>query len=332
MPEKIAKIAQSAILDNVFPGCVIGIARSFDSETLVLPFGTLAYDSEKKVTEDTLYDMASVTKSIPLAALAHIYIAQGKLNLTDLVRTYIPELRKDRAATIQDLLLYKVHGEPLSLLAHLSAKEITLRVFEQGFPELRGEPQYSNLPAFLLSIILERITGKGLAEQGDAVLFAPLGMTHTGFFPTAPNSEIAPTEIVDGKEIRGIVHDESARAFASEGIAVGHAGLFSTVPDMLLFIRALLSGKYPEVVGGAQKGLGWQLNQKYFMGKRFGPRTFGKTGFTGASVVSDTDRGIALVILSNRTYPKRPSDSYDIKSAINTFRSDVADIVFNRLS
>ena len=61
------------------------------------------------------------------------------------------------------------------------------------------------------------------------------------------------------------------------------------------------------------------------MGKKFGPRTFGKTGFTGTSILCDTDRGVGLVILSNRTYPNRPQDN----SAINAFRAAVADVVLN---
>jgi CubicO group peptidase (beta-lactamase class C family) len=132
-----------------------------------------------------------------------------------------------------------------------------------------------------------------------------------------------PTEIDEEGEVQGLPHDESARVFARARRAVGHAGLFSTAPDLLNFFEALLSGKYPHLVSGAQKGLGWQLAQEYFMGRGVREHTFGKTGFTGCSVLCDTERGIALVILSNRTYPKRPPDD----AAINAFRRDIADIL-----
>ncbi|MDP3965747.1 MAG: serine hydrolase, partial [bacterium] len=116
---------------------------------------------------------------------------------------------------------------------------------------------------------------------------------------------------------------ESARVFAKAGKAVGHAGLFSTAPGILAFLEALLRGKYPHIANGAQKGLGWELNQP-FMGKYAGPHTFGKTGFTGTSCVCDMERGVAFVILSNCTYPARPAD----RSAVDAFRADIADIVF----
>ena len=104
---------------------------------------------------------------------------------------------------------------------------------------------------------------------------------------------------------------------------MGHAGLFSTADDILTFLEALIAGTFPAVVRGAQEGLGWQLADERFMGKDAGKRTFGKTGFTGTSVVCDVERGIALVILSNRTYPKRPPND----DAIYAFRRDIADIV-----
>ena len=59
------------------------------------------------------------------------------------------------------------------------------------------------------------------------------------------------------------------------------------------------------------------------MGKYAHPRTFGKTGFTGTSCVVDLERGKALVILSNRTFPKRPKND----DAIYQLRADIADIV-----
>jgi CubicO group peptidase (beta-lactamase class C family) len=151
-------------------------------------------------------------------------------------------------------------------------------------------------------------------------------MDDTTFFPH-DMSRIPPTEIVGGEEIRGIVHDESAHVFSRAHRAVGHAGLFSTAPDILNFLEALLQGKLPAVLSGAQKGLGWQKAERWFMGAHFGGGAFGKTGFTGTSVAVDTQKGIAFVILSNRTYPTRPPDAASIHSAINTFRADIADIV-----
>jgi CubicO group peptidase (beta-lactamase class C family) len=260
-----------------------------------------------------------------------MFVAEGKFALSDEIKKFIPELQNDFGATIEDLLRYRVRGPQMSRLNYPTFEQIRTHIFEQGFSAPPGESEYSNLPAFLLGIILERVGAEILPALANNYLFEPLQMNDTTFFPH-DISRIAPTEIVDGKEIRGVVHDESARKFAEKRRAVGHAGLFSTAPDLLKFLEALLQGNSP--VGGstvaeaAEQGLGWSVNQQWCMGSRVSKMTFGKTGFTGTSVVVDHEKGIGLVILSNRTYPTRPPDATSIHSAINSFRAQVAEIVF----
>ncbi len=337
MPSEVAARAERAIQESVFPGCVVGVVRQ-SGEREVMPFGGLTYDANSPVVrDDTIYDLASVTKSIPIASLAAVLIDEGKFKLTDSVKEYIPEIQNDHGATIEDLLTYRVRGVQLSTIRNTTFEEIRTHVFKTGFDGPPGEHAYTNLPAFLLGIILERVGGRILPALADEYFFGPLAMQDTTFFPACAEASagrphdvgrVAPTEISeDGKDIRGIVHDESARVFALARRAVGHAGLFSTAPDTLNFLEALLQTKYPSVVDGAQRGLGWQVSAPWFMGKVAGRHAFGKTGFTGTSVVCDVERGIAFVILSNRTYPKRPPDATSIYSAINVFRSDIADII-----
>ena len=326
MPKKIHTRAQRAIEDRVFPGCVIGLVRK-SGERDVAAFGNFTYESgSASVAEDTIYDLASVTKSIPVASLALTFIAEGKLKLTDTVVKYLPELRNDYGATIEDLLRYRVQGPRLSQLTYPTFEQIHTHILEHGFNGPPGERLYTNIPAYILGLVLERIGGASLTALSQRYFFEPLNMGDTTFFPH-DIARIPPTEVVEGKEIRGIVHDESARVFSRARRTVGHAGLFSTAPDILNFLEALLSGKFPVIVDGAQKGLGWQLNQSWFMGTAAGEHTFGKTGFTGTSVLCDIERGVAFVILSNRTYPVRPSDATSIHSAINVFRAEIADIL-----
>jgi CubicO group peptidase (beta-lactamase class C family) len=328
MRKEISDRAEQAIAGGVFPGCVIGVVRA-DGDRSIVALGHFAYDQGRPTTIDTVYDVASVTKSIPVASLAAIALDRDLLSLSDLVRTHIPELKNDHAATIEDLLRYRVRGARMSELRYETFEEIRTHVFESGFTDLPGASAYTNLPAFLLGIVLERALGKSIPALADEHFFQPLRMARSTFFPH--RDDCTPTEIDERGEVRGMPHDESAYVFAAERRAVGHAGLFSTVPDLLNFLEAILKGGKPfaAIRDAAQKGLGWQLNEKYFMGSRFGPRTFGKTGFTGASVVADADRGVALAILSNRTYPTRPADAYSIESGINTFRADIANIVLS---
>ncbi|MSU73527.1 class A beta-lactamase-related serine hydrolase [Candidatus Kaiserbacteria bacterium] len=326
MRNKIKDRAERAIQEKVFPGCVIGVVRKNGDRT-IMPFGNFTYESDsQKVMEDTVYDLASVTKSIPAASLALTLISEGKFRARDAVREYLPELKNDYGATVEDLLTYRVKGTRLSTLHDKTPDEILGIVFQNGFEGVPGRAEYTNLPALLVGLIVERVGDDTLQNLAQKYFFEPLGTHDTTFFP-ADISRVPPTEVVGGSEVCGIVHDESARIFAFRGRAVGHAGLFSTAPDILNFLEALLAGKLPAVLAGAKKGFGWQRAESWFMGSHFGEGSFGKTGFTGTSVAVDPERDVAFVILSNRTYPQRPPDAASIHSAINTFRADIADIL-----
>lgn len=332
MLNEVTNRAEKAIAARVFPGCVIGVVRAGGGRE-ILPFGHFTYDAKAEIVrEDTVYDLASITKSIPTASLALTLMGEGKLLPADKVVKYLPELKNDHGATIEDLLTYRVRGPQLSTLKDKTPDEVLSHVFEHGFDGPPGKHLYTNIPAFLLGIIVERVAGDTLDSLGQKYFFEPLDMRDTFFSDVRPTrSNIAPTEIVDGEEIQGIVHDESARVFSRTHCAVGHAGLFGTAPDILNFLEALLQDKLPAVLLGAQRGLGWQRAEPWFMGSHCGKSAFGKTGFTGTSVAVDPEHGVAFVVLSNRTYPKRPPDAASIHSAMNTFRADIAGIILSKV-
>lgn len=326
MHKEIAARVQRAIEKQVFPGCAVGIVRR-NGEREIFPFGHFTYETSSEVAKNTIYDVASITKSIPTASLALTLLSEGKMKLDDTVRTYLPELQHDHGATIEDLLTYRVHGTPLSLLKDRTPDDILSHLFSHGFEAPPSDvSKYTNLPALFLGLIVERVARRPLHIIAEEEFFNPLGMTRTTFFPEIfSKDEIAPTEIEAWRGlVQGQAHDESAYVFAVHGKrAVGHAGLFSTISDLLNFMEALLSdgeGPMSAIRVGAEKGWGWQTSGG-FLGH--GGKRFGKTGFTGTSIVCDVERGIAFAILSNRTYPKRPPND----SAIAAFRADIADLI-----
>jgi CubicO group peptidase (beta-lactamase class C family) len=243
----IIERAQKAIDEHVFPGCVVG-ATFGDDRRIVIPIGSVTYESgAHEVRAATVYDLASVTKSIPLAALALTFIAEGKLALVDPVTKFLPEFRNDFGATIEDLLRYRVRGVQLSTLRHKTSEEIRDYVLERGFDSAPGESIYTNLPAFVLGMIIERIGGVSLETLGRSYFFDPLGMNATTFFPGTLNC--APTEIygfdkltAGGRgEVCGLPHDESAYQFAIAHQCAGHAGLFLNRSRPLEFSRGIAS-------------------------------------------------------------------------------------------
>jgi CubicO group peptidase (beta-lactamase class C family) len=116
------------------------------------------------------------------------------------------------------------------------------------------------------------------------------------------------------------VHDENA--FAIGGVS-GHAGLFSTAPDLAAFCQMLLNGgvyahqrivrratiaqfTVPQELSNRTRTLGWVVpSEGGFSGHFFGPHSYGHTGFTGTSIYIDPDRQLFVVLLTNRVHPTR---------------------------
>lgn len=343
---QIQTILEQAIAEHVFPGAVVGY---LDRNTrLVVPAGRLSYDAgDEAVTADTVYDLASLTKSIPTSSIIMKLIEQGKLALSDSAKQYIPELCMPNAASIQirHLLTFTVEfklEQRLSAYATEGKDQILKAIFEAPLAAQPGSKyMYSNTPYLLLGIIAERVSGKPLDKLADDMFFRPLGMQHTTFHPAQLEARVAPTEIVDSVTVHRQVHDESARALYRAGHISGHAGLFSTAGDLLIFGDMLLQGgvldgtRYfseqtmtsmtTEVFNDGTFGmsLGWEMNQPDYMSPRLSHQTIGKDGFTGTMFLADRSSHRCLVLLSNRTYPKRPNSP----DAINAVRWKLQDLL-----
>ena len=121
----------------------------------------------------------------------------------------------------------------------------------------------------------------------------------------------------------GEVEDENAAAL---GGAAGHAGLFGTaaaVGDQARHLLQVLDGRTGAYrrqtaelfiqrgdVPGSSRALGWDtMLPTSSCGTRLSPRAFGHTGFTGTSLWIDPDRGIYVVLLTNRVHPTRANDA-----------------------
>nr|WP_051135664.1 serine hydrolase domain-containing protein [Streptomyces sp. 351MFTsu5.1] len=272
---------------------------------------------------DTPFDLASLTKLFTAVAAVQ-QIERGTLGIDARVGAYLPDFTA--AAT---------HGITVrELLTHTSGLRPELPLYdcaddEERLALLRAEPPvgvpgtytYSDLNPLLLQHVLERITGRPLDVLVHDGITRPLGMTSTRF---GPCPEAAATEDqrrawakADRGMVRGVVHDENAWALG--GVA-GHAGLFSTARDLAVFCRTLLAGgSYgPARILGPDfvellltpPGLGFAIDQKWFMGELAGRGAAGHTGFTGTSLVLDPATDTFVVLLANTVHPRRrPPDN-----------------------
>jgi len=345
----IRDCAEQAIADKVFPGCVVGVIDKTGVRK-IFPFGNFTYEIDANpVLENTVYDIASVTKTIPFALTALKLIEQSRLSLEDKIIKYIPEITIPNAdkGLVKHLLTYtyvlKKNIDPDFSYEHTKAKDIFDFLFTREFEFLPGTHyQYANVALNLLGIILERVSGEKLYTFAKKIILDPLEMKNSTFHPNDKNL-IPPTEIVSWRgEIQGEVHDETASILQKEGFNPGCAGLFSTAGDLLNVAEMILNGgsfrgnaifnthsislMTENVLSGIGEwfGIGWELNQPRFMGDYSHEHMIGKTGFTGTCSIVDPKNGKGLVILSNRTYPKRPPNG----DTINSFRRDIANIIF----
>ncbi|WP_436714719.1 serine hydrolase domain-containing protein [Roseiconus lacunae] len=298
-----------------------------------------------RLTDDTVFDLASITKSVATATSVALLYQDGNIDPKATVKHYLPEFKgrgKD-AITVEQCLLHTSGLTPDNALAdYLSGSELAWEnICGLG---LRSEPgikfSYSDVGFIVLGKLVERISGTTIDRFASERIFQPLQMPDTGFNPPAAlKPRIAPTENDDDGWVWGRVHDP--RAHAMGGVA-GHAGLFSTADDLTKFGQALLAASrgesdwmkestlrwmsHPHPVPASEprgtRALGWDHRSPYSRnrGQAFSEQAFGHGGFTGTVLWIDPTKELVFVWLSSRLYP-------DGKGTVNALAGNVATIL-----
>lgn len=274
-------------------------------------------------TVDTPFDVASLTKLFTAVAVVQ-QLERGTLGIDARVGAYLPDFHGAavHGITVRQLLTHTSGLRPELPLYDCPDDTARLDLLRAEAPtSAPGAYRYSDLNLLLLQQVLERITGRPLDVLVRDGITRPLGMTATDFGPcpgaAATEDQRRPWAKADRGMLRGVVHDENAWALG--GVA-GHAGLFSTGRDLAIFCRALLAGGAygPARILGpdfvdlllAPPGLGFLVDQPWFMGELAGQGAAGHTGFTGTSLVLDRATDTFLVLLANTVHPRRrPGDS-----------------------
>jgi beta-glucosidase-like glycosyl hydrolase/CubicO group peptidase (beta-lactamase class C family) len=328
-------VLEQAVTDHAFPGGVLAVG--YQGELIVHEFGRQTYDAKSPaVNVDTIYDAASLTKPVATATLVAMETEAGRIGLDLPVARYLPEWNDGpnpdwrKTVTIRNLLTHS-SGLPAHkpyFLTLKSKREYIAAICREPLEYAPGTKTiYSDLGFILLGEILERVTGKSVDQLAQSLIFAPLDMSGTMFNPPSGLlNRIAPTEndtTFRQKLVQGAVHDENAAAMG--GVA-GHAGLFTTAPDLAAFCQMLLNGGIyghhrfmnratvlqltaPQALAGNARTLGWMSpTPNSSSGRYFSARSFGHLGFSGTSIWIDPDRQLFVILLTNRVYPTREND------------------------
>jgi serine-type D-Ala-D-Ala carboxypeptidase len=290
--------------------------------------------------EETLFDLASLTKSIATATSVMILKDRGIINLHQDIQTYLPDFARKRISVFSLLThtsglpawkpLYLEIKSPISPFGKGGLRGIYNHDDKEVFNYLSNLPLdyetgskvvYSCLGYILLGKMIQNLIGSGLDEFAKKEIFDPLGMKDTFFNPPDNRkNECAATEDSNSFEKRmtnyrdhkwregvivGEVHDENANFLG--GVA-GNAGLFSTATDLIKFSKMLIGGGNdilsPESVKMISTAQTSGLNESRGIGWIILPDgTLYHTGFTGTAMWINLEHHISATLLTNRVHP-----------------------------
>lgn len=280
---------------------------------------------EQPITRETLYDVASVSKVVATTTAIMQLIEDGYITLKTKLADVLPQYHVEDV-TIEHLLTHTSgHVPDIRCLEMKDKEELLQAIFASDINReyLGKKVVYSDIGYILLGLLIEKITGS-YEEYVTKHIFEPIGMTHTMYHPPKELKDMcAATEYYPKEDIlvQGYVHDEKCRLF---GGVSGHAGVFTTIDDMVLFVQMMLNMGWtpqgrilnPATIQamtrlrtkdmGSQRGLGYIIaGSDNEICDLVSEQALYHTGFTGPCILMDFAQKKGFVLLANRIHPSR---------------------------
>lgn len=349
---------KGAVESGVFPGASLLVARGGD----VLHRGFYGHatllPSPEPVSEETLWDIASLTKPLATVSLALLSVREKGLSLNSAASKFLPELEGEEKGkiTIRHLLKHTSGLPAWKAYFEDAAREhpewVGKRDARRFYVERISEESleapiayrriYSDLGYILLGFILEDFWGTPLDALFAEKIAGPLELNDTFYVPIGSRNVIpemfAATEdsAWRGRLLRGEVHDDNA--YVLGGVA-GHAGLFSHVDDLHHFLLAFREGfqkghaLFPQELVQECVGpkvsikMGWDTPspENSQVGKNFSKNSIGHLGYSGCSMWMDLEKDFHVILLTNRVHPSSKNE------AIKEFRPRIHDLIYEEL-
>jgi CubicO group peptidase (beta-lactamase class C family) len=345
--------AQRVVRDEVarggFPGGALAVGVR-DTTLLEVGVGRTAWGrlAPPVDADETLYDLASLTKAVATTTAVMVLVDDGKMRLDDPIARWLPHFtgRGREKVTVRQVLTHTA-GLPAAMPVRDfgSAGDRLFRVVASV--DLVDDPGaavlYSDVGFVLLGLAAGNAAGQPLPAFLRKRVWEPLGMAHTRFEPGIDCPVCAPTlTLNDGSPFAGKTNDPFSREL---GGITGNAGLFSTAHDLGRFAGMLANGgelggvrivrestlrQFRQAQPGAgTRGLGFEVfcregtvpDEK----KCKTPYAYGHTGYTGTSMWIDPESGIWVVLLANRTYlPRAPNHIRAIRRTLYNLVTGIA--------
>ena len=289
MKQKIIQKIEQQIEAGIYPGA--SFAYYQDGAWSDWYLGEANPEIGEKTRDGLVYDLASVSKVLGVGTVLSFLWSEGKLELDQSIKVYLPETEYPDI-TIRQLLTHATDLDPfIPNRDQLSSDQLREAMFHLNRREKRTF-LYSDVHFLLLGFWLESYFNKDLDKILQEQVLDPWNMKETQFGPV---SRAVPT--VRGQKA-GVVHDPKARLL---GKHAGSAGLFSTVKDLKIFLEHYLQDDFAadlsqnfSDLNDKERSLAWNLEGEWL----------DHTGYTGTFIMWNRKKQEAAIFLSNRTYEK----------------------------
>jgi len=333
--DPVDDLMHKGLREHVFPGAVLLVGKG-DAALFLQAYGTADIFSNRPMTPETVFDLASLTKPLATALAVASLVDRGRMALDRPAADWLPELPGDKAAiTVRQLLSHR-SGLPAHRLFYMILKNLDPGERKDAVLGLIARTPletppgtstlYSDLGFMLLCRLVERAAGCALDRFLAERIYGPMDVDDLFFvrLPTDSGSRraFAATELcpVRCRLLVGEVHDDNA--WYAGGVD-GHAGLFGTARAVFHLLRRLAAEhrslvKAPvfskEILDNIFKndpadhfslGFDRPAAENASAGRYFSKNSVGHLGFTGVSFWMDPTMDMTIILLTNRVHPFR---------------------------
>ncbi len=298
---------QVAVEAKRIPGGVLGVVDR-DGRRAIRSIGSAQLiPMQRPMTDETWFDLASLTKVIFTTPRILALAAAGTIDLDAPLTSVLPDFRQynadnwERKITFRQCLGHQTPFPGVFPIYTYGRDPDLLRAFVLQHEWSAGPAVYSDINFILLGLALERLERKRIRDMDAG----------PGFAWSADPATAAATEddTWRNRVLCGEVHDDNCSALQGSG----HAGLFGIAASVLDFAQGLLDTPATAPIRtplSARRTHGWERPYEGWSGgERCTPETIGHTGFTGTGLWIDFARGRAWTLLTNRIHPTRHFDS-----------------------
>ena len=330
---ELKRLFERNAADGVLHGMVAAIGREAAPEFVWAAGNASVSPTVRPMTTHEVFDVASITKVMATATACGLCIDRGLLDPDAPVRRYLPGCAQPPGPPllVRDLATHTSGFENQKFVGLPSHELLQQMLTAPGAWPTRDRYHYACRNFILLGLIVESLVGRTLADFCNDAIFAPLGLSATAGYPlpSTLRDRLVPGFILDGPDQHSV--------FTRVGRMLGHAGLYACAGDIARFCAMMLAGG---IAGGTrilgERALGWltqPCSPDGLPARSFGydmrpasppgpegkldydtesncphrpqglsPAAYGHGGWTGQSLWIDPQRGLYIIVLTNRTH------------------------------